>query len=54
MLDLNKAVYNHAPGLCRYVDGIVDGSEALELLPDGDVVITSVCSLSYRPSLAHY
>ena len=40
LLDLNKKVYNHVPGLCRYVRGVADGSEDLELLPDGKVIIS--------------
>jgi len=39
--DYFKKVYNHQPGPCRLVKPIVDGSEDLELLPNGFAVITS-------------
>lgn len=39
--DYFKQVYNHQPGPCRLVKPIVDGSEDLELLPNGFAVITS-------------
>jgi len=39
--DYFKRVYNHQPGPCRLVKPVVDGSEDLELLPNGFAVITS-------------
>jgi len=40
-LDTNKRQFNHAPGRCRLVAGIKDGSEDIELLPDGTALISS-------------
>ncbi|XP_072172108.1 serum paraoxonase/arylesterase 1-like [Diadema setosum] len=37
----HKAVYNHAPGKCQFVSGISTGSEDLELLSDGIVLISA-------------
>jgi len=39
--DLLKHTYSHQPGQCRLVKPIVDGSEDLELLPNGYVALTS-------------
>ncbi|EYC25307.1 hypothetical protein Y032_0012g1815 [Ancylostoma ceylanicum] len=42
VLDLDKRVYNHRPGSCRQVEGIVHGSEDIALLEDeGIAFITS-------------
>jgi len=38
---MNKRQFNHAPGRCRYVAGIKDGSEDIELLPNGIALISS-------------
>jgi len=40
-LDLTKKVYNHQPSICKPVNPIVDGSEDIELLPNGLAVISS-------------
>jgi arylesterase/paraoxonase len=39
--DYFKHTYNHQPGPCRLIKPVVDGSEDLELLPNGFAVITS-------------
>ncbi|EYC25306.1 hypothetical protein Y032_0012g1814 [Ancylostoma ceylanicum] len=42
LLDFNKRVYNHRPGSCRQVEGIVHGSEDIALLEDeGIAILTS-------------
>lgn len=40
VLGLEKTVYNHKPGNCQFVRGIEHGSEDLELLSDGIVIIS--------------
>ncbi|XP_030843757.1 serum paraoxonase/arylesterase 1-like [Strongylocentrotus purpuratus] len=40
-LGFHKTVYNHRPGECTLVPGISNGSEDLELLSDGLVLISS-------------
>jgi len=40
-LDINKVIYNHAPGKCRYVEGIGEGSEDIILLSNGLALISS-------------
>jgi arylesterase/paraoxonase len=39
--DYFKKVYNHQPGPCRLVKNVVDGSEDIELLPNGIAVVSS-------------
>jgi len=39
--DYFKQTYNHQPGPCRLIKPIVDGSEDLELIPNGFAVISS-------------
>ncbi|KHJ89362.1 Arylesterase, partial [Oesophagostomum dentatum] len=41
-LDINKRVYNHRPGSCRQVEGVVYGSEDIALIEDeGIAFVTS-------------
>lgn len=40
-LDIRKVVYDHRPGKCDYIEPIVEGSEDIDLHPDGFAVITS-------------
>ncbi|KIH44038.1 hypothetical protein ANCDUO_25948, partial [Ancylostoma duodenale] len=42
VLDVNKRVYNHRPGLCRQVEGMEHGSEDIALLEEeGIAFVTS-------------
>ncbi|XP_071505025.1 serum paraoxonase/arylesterase 2-like [Diadema antillarum] len=41
IMGYHKTVYNHAPGKCQFVSGISSGSEDLELLSDGIVLISA-------------
>jgi arylesterase/paraoxonase len=52
-LDLTKKVYNHQPGACKLVDPIVDGSEDIELLPNGLAVVSSGLRYLLVPELAN-
>jgi len=40
-LDIGKVIYNHAPGKCRYVEGVGKGSEDVILLSNGLALISS-------------
>lgn len=40
-LGLHKNIYNHQPGPCELVSGIVQGSEDIQVLPNGLAFITS-------------
>lgn len=42
MLDVNKRTYNHRPGPCRKVEGVVNGSEDIVVVPEKNLAfITS-------------
>ncbi|ULT87022.1 hypothetical protein L3Y34_006644 [Caenorhabditis briggsae] len=41
-LDINKRVYNHRPGPCRKIEGVVNGSEDITVVPEKNLAfITS-------------
>lgn len=42
-LDLNKRVYNHAPGTCSQVAGIEHGAEDVEIIDETCVIISTGC-----------
>lgn len=39
--DVNKTVFPHTPGPCRYVKGISNGSEDVVLLKSGHVLVSN-------------
>ncbi|KIH50393.1 Arylesterase [Ancylostoma duodenale] len=41
VLDVNKRVYNHRPGLCRRVEGIAHGAEDIALLEDDGIAFVT-------------